>query len=74
MKLVHYCCDFKTISVGLCWIDFIAHILGVVAAVAFGFVGIIIINDEQQKHLIADYISEYLTTKSDVVCEYYVRK
>lgn len=78
MKLVnipvHYCCDFKTISLVLCWIEYIANILGVVAAVAFGFVGIIITNDEQQKHLIADYISQYLAAKSDVICEYYVRK
>jgi hypothetical protein len=74
MKLVNIpslkCCDIKTISVVLCLIDFIANILGIVAAVAFGFVGIIIVNDEQQKHLIADYISQYLVTKSDVMCEF----
>ncbi|CAG9810583.1 unnamed protein product [Chironomus riparius] len=62
------CFDIKKISIILCWIDFIASILGVVAAAAFGFVGIIIVNDEQQKHLIADYISQYLTVNSDVIC------
>ncbi|KAL7012027.1 hypothetical protein ACKWTF_014582 [Chironomus riparius] len=61
------CFNPKKTSVILCWIDFIASILGVVAAAAFGFVGIIIINDEQQKHLIADYISQYLTVNSDVI-------
>lgn len=64
-------CNIKAISVMLCWIDFIANILGVVVAVAVGFVGIVIINDEQQKHLIPNYISQYLTVKGDVICEYY---
>ena len=59
------CHNVKTINVTFCWIDFIANILGVVAAVGTSFVGFILIDDEQQKYLVADYISQYLKVKSE---------